>query len=276
MKAAEPQKEKLWSAKALIPTDDKELEKAGNREEILRTKMGGYGSLRFELGTNPGDTVSFCGPEKCARVYKSGRGTCVLETRCPGKDLTKENFGLTCVHPDGASARHLFGENSFLAEEVFDSGIECALCMGLDVSMVLEEEKQSAKAKAKRAALKSTLEESVQRIEARLDGLEERIGKIEQTEKSLLESKREKRSSAPETPAAAVGGKPLVEKRASLLKLKDEPSLQQLVAEESGDYDQLSDDTDFLAQTQVPQERLSEQEQRGLTLLQKSSGETDY
>lgn len=84
-----------------------------------------------EANVPPSD-AAFYGPGGCVATYRSGAGTCVMQTRCTGKDTTEYNFGLTCVDAEGSTTRHLFGVNSFDPEETFDTLVECKLCLGLD------------------------------------------------------------------------------------------------------------------------------------------------
>jgi len=86
--------------------------------------------------TPPPKAAAFYGPGGCIAAYRSGEGTCIVQTRCTSQSqagLMKEyNYGLTCVDNTGDSTRHLFGKNSFDAEETFDTLVECKLCLGLD------------------------------------------------------------------------------------------------------------------------------------------------
>jgi hypothetical protein len=82
----------------------------------------------------PPKSASFYGPGSCVASYRSPSGTCIVETRCTGKEeqLKDYNVGLTCVEAEGSTTRHLFGVNSFDPEETFDTLIPCKLCLGLD------------------------------------------------------------------------------------------------------------------------------------------------
>lgn len=86
--------------------------------------------------TPPPKAAAFYGPEGCIAAYRSSQGTCIVQTRCTSQassGLLKDyNYGLTCVDDKGASTRHLFGKNSFDAEETFDTLVECQLCLGFD------------------------------------------------------------------------------------------------------------------------------------------------
>jgi len=82
----------------------------------------------------PPKSASFYGPSSCVASYRSPTGTCIVETRCTGKEeqLKDYNVGLTCIEAEGSTTRHLFGVNSFDPEETFDTLIPCKLCLGLD------------------------------------------------------------------------------------------------------------------------------------------------
>jgi hypothetical protein len=54
-----------------------------------------------------------------------------MRTRCNGVDISDYKFGLICVDTDGDPVRHMFGEDSFDAEETFDTLITCDQCVGL-------------------------------------------------------------------------------------------------------------------------------------------------
>jgi len=72
------------------------------------------------------------GPKGCVSTYKSKTGHCIIQTRCSESDINNYSFGLVCVDKLGAPVRHLFGKDSFDAEEKFDTLIECDQCLGLE------------------------------------------------------------------------------------------------------------------------------------------------
>lgn len=80
----------------------------------------------------PPAAAAFYGPGGCIATYRSQQGTCVVQTRCATQSTKDYTYGLTCVDAKGASAKHLFGKNSFDAEESFDTLVECELCLGYD------------------------------------------------------------------------------------------------------------------------------------------------
>jgi len=76
--------------------------------------------------------ASFYGPGGCVAAYRSGDGTCVMQTRCGGQNITEYDFGLSCVDSEGETTQHLFGKNSFDPEETFDTLVKCTQCLGLN------------------------------------------------------------------------------------------------------------------------------------------------
>ena len=136
--------EVFWDpSKLKIPTDDKTFSRkfplAVQRQGELRRLVKTYGDAVFDAGggDDPKAKASIVGPGACGRMFKSVRGTCVLETRCNDHDLSKTRLGFTCVDLEGRSVRHVFEENAFLQEETFDTNVPCSLCLGLDVEVLL-------------------------------------------------------------------------------------------------------------------------------------------
>lgn len=133
----------------------------------------------------PPSTASFYGPGGCVATYRSPSGTCMMQTRCTGKDTSDYNFGLTCVENDESSTRHLFGVNSFDPEETFDTLVECKLCLGLDGEAVV-------------AKNLTELESSVATLQGEMKGVQADVKEI------LEELKLDKTTAAPtEAPAEA-------------------------------------------------------------------------
>merc|ERR1719201_3146253 len=77
------------------------------------------------------DTVRY-GPNDCVSTYKSKEGRCIMQTDCKKADIANYEFGLVCVDKTGSPVRHLFGKDSFDAEETFDTLIKCDQCLGLE------------------------------------------------------------------------------------------------------------------------------------------------
>lgn len=63
-------------------------------------------------------------------------GHCIMETDCPDtEDLSVYEFGLLCSGEGGEVTRHVFGQDSFLHHETFDTLIVCQDCLALDEYM---------------------------------------------------------------------------------------------------------------------------------------------
>lgn len=76
--------------------------------------------------------VAYFGPNSCITTFKSPDGTCMLQTRCRGRNITGFNVGLTCLDRAGGYSRYMFGPGSFDARETFDTRIKCQACLGVD------------------------------------------------------------------------------------------------------------------------------------------------
>merc|ERR1719316_1617788 len=81
----------------------------------------------------PPATASFYGPGGCVAVYKDGKaGSCWMQTRCQGQNISDYDFGMNCADADGQITKHMFGKNSFDAEETFNTLVTCDTCLALD------------------------------------------------------------------------------------------------------------------------------------------------
>jgi hypothetical protein len=89
-------------------------------------------SKKTGVGPVPPGTATFYGPGGCVATYKSSTGTCLMQTRCEGQNITEYNFGLDCMDAEGVTSRHMFGKNSFDPKETFDTLVECDKCLALD------------------------------------------------------------------------------------------------------------------------------------------------
>lgn len=114
------------------PTTGGVLVATGSEKEEGKEEVKEEAPAAKEEANVPPSTAAFYGPEGCVATYRSANGTCIMQTRCTGKDTSEYNFGLTCVDSEGSTTRHLFGVNSFDPEETFDTLVECKLCLGLD------------------------------------------------------------------------------------------------------------------------------------------------
>lgn len=76
------------------------------------------------------DPVETFGPNSCASVSRSPKGSCVISTNCGSKNISSLEFAFVCYNP-GTSvphALHSFGIGGFESTEVFDSGVRCQRC----------------------------------------------------------------------------------------------------------------------------------------------------
>merc|ERR1719316_1156941 len=81
----------------------------------------------------PPATASFYGPGGCVAVYKDGKaGSCWMQTRCQGQNISDYDFGMNCADADGQITKHMFGKNSFDPEETFNTLVTCEQCLALD------------------------------------------------------------------------------------------------------------------------------------------------
>mmetsp|Transcript_15014 Transcript_15014/g.33012 ORF Transcript_15014/g.33012 Transcript_15014/m.33012 type:complete len:366 (+) Transcript_15014:117-1214(+) len=124
--------------------------------------------------------ASVYGPKHCVTTYRSPAGTCIMETRCNGVDITNYDFGLTCVDSRGESTRHLFGKNSFDQFETFDTLISCDMCLGLDTDTAVEADAKNA-TPAVASGNTAALEAKVEKLESEVVTLEARVEKLEAT-----------------------------------------------------------------------------------------------
>merc|ERR1719159_1048457 len=85
------------------------------------------------------------GPGDCVSTWRDEKtGHCIVKTDCTGKDTTEYMFGLIC-EDDNGKTRHLFGRDSFDAQETFDTLIPCKTCLKLDnVTKATELEAENA------------------------------------------------------------------------------------------------------------------------------------
>jgi hypothetical protein len=121
----------------------------------------------------PPKSASFYGPGSCVASYRSPTGTCIVETRCSGKEdqLKEYNVGLTCIEAEGSQTRHLFGVDSFDPEETFDTLIPCKLCLGLDGEAIVA---QNLTALAKSV---SSLAKGIEEVKEEVAEIKEQLSK---------------------------------------------------------------------------------------------------
>lgn len=75
--------------------------------------------------------TAYFGPDGCFATWLSNQGTCIVRTKCKGKDISKFNPGLTCTDKAGGYTRYYLGLNTFEDEETFDSTLKCEACVGV-------------------------------------------------------------------------------------------------------------------------------------------------
>eukprot|EP00927_Polykrikos_kofoidii_P065262 TRINITY_DN61041_c0_g1_i1.p1 TRINITY_DN61041_c0_g1~~TRINITY_DN61041_c0_g1_i1.p1 ORF type:complete len:544 (-),score=92.90 TRINITY_DN61041_c0_g1_i1:69-1700(-) len=75
--------------------------------------------------------MAMYGPSACISTYLSTGGTCLIQTRCQQQEISDFNVGVTCVDSTGDFTRYLFGKSAFIAEEIFDTRLRCAECLGI-------------------------------------------------------------------------------------------------------------------------------------------------
>jgi len=75
--------------------------------------------------------VAFFGPKSCVATYLSESGSCLIQTRCAGIDISEFGVGVTCVDRAGDYTRYVFGKGGFQDEEIFDTTLRCSICAGV-------------------------------------------------------------------------------------------------------------------------------------------------
>jgi len=80
---------------------------------------------------DPNGVTSY-GPNSCVSTHMSQEGRCIMQTKCQEDDIKSYQFGLICEDSHGAKVRHLFGQDSFGANETFDTLLRCTKCLALD------------------------------------------------------------------------------------------------------------------------------------------------
>lgn len=129
----------------------------------------------FVASDVPADAAKY-GPGNCVSVWRnSNTSHCHVKTQCKGQDIKGMMFGLLCEEESKNSkspvrVRHLFGRNSFLAEEEFDTLIVCKHCLALDKVPEDVELEQQVEALAK----------DVGEIKKDMEGLTANVAKIKE------------------------------------------------------------------------------------------------
>jgi len=129
-------------AEKATPRDPVESPKEANLREPVESPKEAPPREPVESPLSSGETgelreakpaeAAFYGPKNCIATFRSpSYGTCIIQTRCIGADLSAFNVGVTCLDASAAYSRYLFGRGVFEAEEIFDTRIECELCLGV-------------------------------------------------------------------------------------------------------------------------------------------------
>uniref|UniRef100_A0A7S1S373 Uncharacterized protein n=1 Tax=Alexandrium catenella TaxID=2925 RepID=A0A7S1S373_ALECA len=120
-------------------TDDQHGQKSGGGQHDGQTggqkQFRGKGVTEDRMSTpaitRMSQEAAFFGPSACIATYLSQTGTCIIQTRCRGVDLSSFAVGVTCLDKTGDYTRYLFGKNGFDDEEIFDTTLPCKACVGV-------------------------------------------------------------------------------------------------------------------------------------------------
>lgn len=76
------------------------------------------------------------GPGLCVGVKRNSAGSCEIQTRCAGKNISQTDFSFVCVSPSATVPHtlHNYGRGGFASEESFDTNIHCDFCMSTDTA----------------------------------------------------------------------------------------------------------------------------------------------
>jgi len=76
------------------------------------------------------------GPGSCVGLRRSSEGSCVLQTKCKGINITDTEFAFVCFNPGESMphALHSFGRGGFMLEEMFDTKVRCKTCISVDTA----------------------------------------------------------------------------------------------------------------------------------------------
>jgi hypothetical protein len=128
----------------------------------------------------PPATSSFYGPGGCVAVYKGDAGSCWMQTRCQGQNISDYDFGMNCADADGQITKHMFGKNSFDPEETFNTLVTCEQCLALD--------QEPAKGVSELAVTVLALEKELDGIKGEVKSIHDSLGtKKEETEEKAEE-----------------------------------------------------------------------------------------
>jgi len=125
------------------------LSSAGQAELKAKASRKAHAETKAEASSNnehiesPPKNVTKYGPGDCISTWRDSKtGTCIVQTSCAKENTDDHMFGLICKKGEGNSSltRHLFGRDTFAAEETFDTLITCDEC--LSTGYVKEDEEK--------------------------------------------------------------------------------------------------------------------------------------
>merc|ERR1719217_1792253 len=174
---AEASEEPEAPAKAAAPAEAKSETdaKVDDSEHVVSTAESRALLTKFakskpeEPAGVPPATASFYGPGGCVAVYKDGKaGSCWMQTRCQGQNISDYDFGMNCADADGQITKHMFGKNSFDPEETFNTLVSCEQCLALD--------QEPAKGVSDLAITVLSLEKELDAIKTDVKGIRDAMG----------------------------------------------------------------------------------------------------
>lgn len=114
------------------------------------------------------------GPSNCVSIYrKKESSTCVIHTDCEKESMDSYEFGLDCIDKNNFQVRHLFGRDSFLSNEWFDTLISCNQCLA-----ILYSDADTVQMDAR----VDSLEKSVNKLQEAMTTLEDKVDKVAKAE----------------------------------------------------------------------------------------------
>jgi hypothetical protein len=164
-------------AEASAPAEAEAPAKANGSDSVVSTADSRALLTKFakskteEPSGVPPATASFYGPGGCVAVY-SKDGSCWMQTRCQGQNITEYDFGMNCADSDGQITKHMFGKNSFDPEETFNTLVSCDTCLALD--------QEPAKGVTDLAITVLSLEKELDGIKADVKGIRDAMNSTEE------------------------------------------------------------------------------------------------
>lgn len=116
----------LFVASVAAPTEDGLCTETGEAAPI--------GSNLLQVSSSRLDEEDRFGPGRCVSLARNPAGSCVIRTKCDGKNISGTAFVFVCIN-EGTSqphALHDFGIGSFAPEETHDTEVKCQKCTSVD------------------------------------------------------------------------------------------------------------------------------------------------